>query len=220
MIDEVDLAVKVHANIPAFWQRGPISQGVAEAVVVGGFYERGGGVVQGAGIEVVGRVMHVVDWAVAATELVVIEHSRVETGLLVFRLLGWSGINSSLGEAFFQLYFRIETHKRFSDEAGVQTVSIFFSRHHKTPLGMEFLLPKPEVEKLNFRKWNNSIETQVWATNLTSRHEHSLYLDKVVFTIEWIDYSVILELGSSVWLKLNYKDTLNIRTITHVCKKY
>ena len=62
----------------------------------------------------------------AATELVVIEHSRVETGLLVFRLLGWSGINSSLGEAFFQLYFRIETHKRFSDEAGVQTVSIFF----------------------------------------------------------------------------------------------
>lgn len=61
VIDEVDLAVKVHANIPAFWQRGPISQGVAEAVVVGGFYERGGGVVQGAGIEVVGRVMHVVD---------------------------------------------------------------------------------------------------------------------------------------------------------------
>lgn len=60
VIDEVDLAVKVHANIPAFGQGDPISQGVAGAdpVAVGGFYEGGGRVVEGAGIKV---VMHVVD---------------------------------------------------------------------------------------------------------------------------------------------------------------
>lgn len=44
----------------------------------------------------------------AATELVVIEHSRVGTGLLGFRLLGCSGIYSSLGELDFRIRDSLE----------------------------------------------------------------------------------------------------------------